>query len=378
MRVRAYNVLQGDAFLITVPDKGSDGVETRRHILIDVGNGHFQSDTPYESIIKNVLSVTDQKPVDLYVMTHEHMDHVEGLYYAKKKKNLDVKANYAWLTASAGPGYYDDHPEAKRALELAQKSIKEIERYLEAAPPKDPKTTKNLLRINNFESTNACVDHLKTIAPNRTYYVYRGINLKGKHPFKEAKLKILAPEEDTSSYYLGVQSTPLGVSKTAKRFGKPAMVEQKPPGGVDASAFYNLVDCRRSSYADGLLSIDAAKNNTSVVFSLKWRGWNFLFTGDAEHKSWETMYDEKVLSPVDFIKIGHHGSHNATPEDTDILTKILPKAPKNQQAWGVIPVGPNDFGHPHDDAVKRLKGRCAYDETSDLDEGSYQDYKFEG
>ena len=53
------------------------------------------------------------------------------------------------------------------------------------------------------------------------------------------------------------------------------------------------------------------------------RAKELLFTGDAEQRSWKTMQREKVLKPVDFLKVGHHGSKNATPP-VEILDLILP------------------------------------------------------
>ena len=50
--------------------------------------------------------------------------------------------------------------------------------------------------------TADCVDHLRTIAPSaKTYYVSRLSTVAGKHPFTEARLRILAPEADASIYY---------------------------------------------------------------------------------------------------------------------------------------------------------------------------------
>ena len=46
------------------------------------------------------------------------------------------------------------------------------------------------------------VDHLRGLAPRgRTHYVDRSTRLGRKHPFREATLRVLAPERDTSSYY---------------------------------------------------------------------------------------------------------------------------------------------------------------------------------
>ena len=120
--------------------------------------------------------------------------------------------------------------------------------------------------MNDFITTEKCVKHLRKVAPKaKTFYVHRETDLNGKHPFNEAELKVLAPEEDTSTYYLGVQAQALGVDKAGARAGRPSLTTMAPPAGVDAGAFYQLVKSRRRSYVDGLLSIDKAKNNTSVV-----------------------------------------------------------------------------------------------------------------
>lgn len=376
LRVRAYNVLQGDAFLITVPDRAADGVERERHILIDVGN--LNGNACYEAVIRDILGVTGNQRVDLYVMTHEHMDHVEGLYYAKKDLQLSVQADYAWLTASAAPDYYENHPAARRAFELAKQSLAEIERFLEATDEVLPQS-RATLAMNRLLATDDCVAHLRTIAPaNRTFYVFRGIDMQNKHPFEEAELAILAPEEDTSEYYLGMQAVALGVTDGFAGGDRPYLAHLYPPAGVDAGSFYKLVEYRRDSYVDSLLAIDKAKNNTSVVFTLKWRGWVLLFPGDAQTKSWQRMYDAGVLEPVHFLKVGHHGSHNATPSREEILSQILPQVGGEDLPFAVIPVGPNSFGHPHETTLERLRGRCDFDRTDEVPEADYIDYEFPG
>ena len=126
-----------------------------------------------------------------------------------------------------------------------------------------------------------------------------------------------------------LQPTALGVdyAGSAGRSGgpqpPPMLSTPLPPPGVDAGAFYNLVDIRRRGYGGNLLNIDRANNNTSLVFALEWRGWRLLFPGDAEHRSWKTMAREKVLKPVHFLKVSHHGSFNGTP-DVELLDQIPP------------------------------------------------------
>ena len=139
--VRAYNVLQGDAILIKVPDKDAQGNEVLRHILIDVGNLNSDNSV-YENIFNDVLEQLQGNPLDLYVMTHEHMDHVEGVKYAKANLGITLNADYAWLTASAAKDYYTsgEHPGAVRNKGLADQAYERIRRFLEATPDALPES----------------------------------------------------------------------------------------------------------------------------------------------------------------------------------------------------------------------------------------------
>jgi len=63
--------------------------------------------------------------------------------------------------------------------------------------------------------------------------------------------------------------------------------------------------------------LEQSVNNTSLFFVLEVGGVRMLFPGDAQYGAWESVRnDPKALehiSKVDFYKMGHHGSHNATP-----------------------------------------------------------------
>ena len=92
LRVRIYNVRFGDAVLVTVPDR-DDGHTTTRHMLVDFGNvlaNGGGEDAVFKPIVEDILSVLDGTPLDLYVMTHEHMDHVQGPLFASKEFGLDL------------------------------------------------------------------------------------------------------------------------------------------------------------------------------------------------------------------------------------------------------------------------------------------------
>ncbi|MGD2066405.1 MAG: hypothetical protein PVI43_04455, partial [Candidatus Bathyarchaeota archaeon] len=89
LRIRAYNVLFGDAFLITFPEVDENGKTAIRNILIDFGNlpsfaGAAGANDVFKPIIEDIVKELKGQPLDLYVMTHEHMDHVQGLLHSEK------------------------------------------------------------------------------------------------------------------------------------------------------------------------------------------------------------------------------------------------------------------------------------------------------
>ena len=78
------------------------------------------------------------------------------------------------------------------------------------------------------------------------------------------------------------------------------------------------------------------QNNLSVVLLIEWKKRRLLFVGDAEWEgefkdgkhngSWNVMWEKHrkthLKAPVDFLKIGHHGSINATPPPAETATEV--------------------------------------------------------
>lgn len=365
LRIRLYNVHFGDAILITVPDKNPvANVEATRHILIDVGNvlgKEGGSDVVFKPVIEDILKELDGQPLDLYVMTHEHLDHVQGLLYGsvklydgKLKDKLNVQN--AWLTASAEPNYYETHPDAKKELQLYRNAYARIEAGLAMLPADSVIPFRELMANNNPQSTGPCVDFIRTLAPTANVsYIHRGFNSTGRHPFTEAKFEIWAPEENTAGYYKKL--LPMAHLGSGKAVDDQSATPLPPPG-VDAGAFYDLVDSRRNGFAENLLAIDKAANNTSIVFVLEWRGLRLLFAGDAELKSWKMMKSQGVLKPVDFLKVSHHGSHNGTPAE-ELIDAFMPKTVDRTKRKAFISTWNDTYGGiPDSTTNERLSARC--------------------
>ncbi len=68
-------------------------------------------------------------------------------------------------------------------------------------------------------------------------------------------------------------------------------------------------------------ALDDQMNNTSLILLFEVGGKKLLFPGDAQIENWsyalrgapDATKIAKLLADVDFYKVGHHGSLNATP-----------------------------------------------------------------
>lgn len=89
-------------------------------------------------------------------------------------------------------------------------------------------------------------------------------------------------------------------------------------------------------------------NENSIIIELTYGEKKFLFTGDAE------VANEKLRSwdDIDVLKVAHHGSRTSSSEE--FLEQVKPE-------YAIISCGQNnDYGHPHQEVVDRLKGVKIY------------------
>jgi hypothetical protein len=386
--VRAYNVGFGDAVLVSVPELGGDGQEQTRHVLIDVGNllaGDGNGDEVFARVVQDVADRTGGT-VDLYVMTHEHLDHVQGLF-AAHRAGVPLAARHTWLTGSAHPDYYASHPDAAEKRCAASLALEDAHRIVRAAP--DP-WLDMMVRNNSLVlppgslglRTSDYVDHLRGLAPpDRTHYVDCTTALHGKHPFTEASVRILAQEEDTSTYYGrapgGPTLTAAGAAGTAPE-GPDSPALSVPPVGVEPGAFFDLQASRRQGTRHRVREIDKANNNTSVVFELEWRGWRLLFAGDAELASWRRMHAQG-LQPVHFVKISHHGSHNGTYDE--LFDELLPaRSPDGRERHALVSTHDGDWDSVPDaeGTLALYSSRCVLHDTRSVAHGAFLEITFAG
>ena len=377
--VRVYDVRFGDAVLVTIPDT-SNGQVVDRTILFDFGNAFGTEggqDDVLDPVIDDIMARLNGQPLDLYVMTHEHLDHVQGLLHAAEDLGKEIKAKQAWLTGSADPDYYADHKNAKKQKIAAVAAYGQAVSSLAALASYSP-FLGVLMANNNPRKTADCVTYLRERLANKAdvHYVDRTTNLENLQPASSATITLWAPEEDTADYYGKFKplAAGLGIDDTFDFDDLDGLKldEQRPPAppaGVDAGAFYNLVDIRRGA-STALLAIDQASNNTSIVMLIEWNGWRLLFTGDAEKRSWKAMDALGLVGPVHFLKVSHHGSHTGMPPE-DILDKLLPAtAAGATRPQAAVSTYPNTYpGVPDEDTRTELQKRVTLRSTRDLKAG---------
>lgn len=88
-------------------------------------------------------------------------------------------------------------------------------------------------------------------------------------------------------------------------------------------------------------------NNTSLVLLVTYGETRFLLTGDMEAKAERDLLDAGCDLQADLLKVGHHGSSSST--SYRFLNEVMPQ-------YAVISCGAgNDYGHPHDEVLSRLR-----------------------
>jgi competence protein ComEC len=102
-------------------------------------------------------------------------------------------------------------------------------------------------------------------------------------------------------------------------------------------------------------------NENSIVIQVTHGAIRFLITGDLERRGELALIaletNEELRS--DILVVGHHGSR--TSSTAEFLDTVSPNV-------ALIPVGlDNQYGHPHDDVIQRLRFRAIQIFRTDLD-----------
>jgi beta-lactamase superfamily II metal-dependent hydrolase len=345
LRVRMYRVGFGDFFLLTVPTAAGP-----RHILIDCGVHAGDIGSMSEAIAQ--MAEETKSNLALVIMTHRHADHISGFASCK-----DVFSKFTvervWMP------WFED-PSKKEAVNF-QSSLTALAAQLHAAlaARADPESkelanmAQNIigepLAFGGGGSNAVALAVLHGGFSNRPQpnFYKAGDSPTLPRDLAEAGLtaQILGPPVDETliaqmdnknHQYLANSDGSLSgrIEPFAQAFKTDAGSYPEEAFEGDNSAdkiARRITDLQPDLLAAKARQADNTLNNQSLVVLFTFRGKNLLFVGDAQWGNWEnflfggalgtaghtglTDHSKSILGGIDFYKVGHHGSTNATPLD---------------------------------------------------------------
>lgn len=367
LRVRMYRVGFGDFFLVIVPTSKGD-----QHILIDCGVFKGTSGTgDIGSIVEAVEDMfkTTNGHLALVIMTHRHADHIAG--FSKAERFKDFTASMVWMPY--WEQFNDDKD--KGAAHNLQLDIHELAENLamQFRGRADDDAKEALAQLGNatgIEDFSAAAkskkraggnavalellkEHLGSNGKNVRYYS-AGDKAELPAELEGLKATILGPPPEKARAFLALMDLKKGVGQYLDSITEtdegPATIQPFPREWAgDAMKLYPAKDVRgypidykqfiqdvNNAQPDMLVAaaskIENFLNNQSLVVLFEFDGKKLLFAGDAQGGNWEYWLfktdapqkdptkagdiietSKELLQTIDFYKVGHHGSTNATP-----------------------------------------------------------------
>jgi beta-lactamase superfamily II metal-dependent hydrolase len=330
IRIRMYRVGFGDSFLLSIPTSSGESTERDSHILIDCGVHSSGDIGTIEKVVQNIGEVTDRK-LAIVIATHAHQDHISGF---GKFGNMfsKFKVKEVWL-----PWTWD---ETNREALKIQKSHAALARQLfqhkqAASKQHVDQNLLNALENLELEGNNHAMELLKSGFADdkvKVRYLKAGDKLKPEEiPIPGLFVRILGPPESeefltqmnppSSQRYLHVIGDQTEYANNIVPFAEKwkCIFRKSVAHPLDESDENILKERADFPLEDLTFTLDQARNNESLVTLFIYRNQNLLFTGDAQYGNWRwwlenTVQYGDILSKINFFKIAHHGSHNATPK----------------------------------------------------------------
>lgn len=363
IQLRMYNVGFGDCFLLRIPT--DDG---ERRILVDCGyHSQGQGEFSDADLVKQIKADLNGEPLDVVVATHRHQDHISG--FGETALWEDISVGEVWLPFTVDPAAATDEPalRAWEGLMAAARNLWDPEgkkltpAAVSALSARDPEER----RAAEFMLWNA-----RANAPGIENLV-AGMKRADGRPARRRFLPQARKEYPTSfttPALPGVKIHVLGPPVDPK-FRKNKKVPESWAFSDGISAAGDLIDSvfpeewcvpperlpGKKPFAESTLQtmrlfnddlLYAAKalegfiNGESLVLVMEIGKARLLLPGDAEVGAWMTILENEaalaIVASATFVKVGHHGSHNATPLVfvREHLAKAAPAVISTQEGEG--------------------------------------------
>lgn len=365
VEVRMYNVGFGDAFRITV----RRGDETWR-MLVDCGaHAHGQSRPIAESVMQIIGDLAEDcggtPHLDVVVGTHHHRDHIVGFAndgwgavevdevwvpFVEDDADADAKdlREAQTRTAQKLAMLIDDRQQKLAANQWKAKNMLTLAMAMAGNSRGNAKATDRLLGRNGttFAKPEHDIRYLPDKDPSKNTIQSSRCGVVAHilgPPRDPGMLKKMKPPKSAGWLTLNLDDVIDAAEPDDADASKPTAAE-KPNADKESDPLFNpafvidpaqvsalVPDQLQKAQAKlklntlsndvGLLAaaavLERSVNNTSLFFVLEVGGLRLLFPGDAQYGAWEHVRANpqamELIRNVDFYKMGHHGSHNATP-----------------------------------------------------------------
>lgn len=360
IRVRMYRIGFGDFFFLTVPGKNGPA-----HILIDCGV-HAANIGTINDCIQDMKKETGNR-LALVILTHYHADHMSG--FASNYNDFEeFEVGAVWITNRLDPSHAQHAKFMAQLTSVAQQLRFQLSARTDEAGATALHMVENALGVSGKDggagSNAKALRLLQSGFKNKPpVYYYQGgdeptlpaelqgmitaeilgpspIDSRGEfsasdnrkeqylaaagengipdsrhlHPFDTGKWKARAidyPSDTFDEFDAGI----LGKDRARKRDGAAQL--ERALGGMQPDALAAAAD-----------KLDGTLNNQSLVVLFTCQGKKLLFVGDAQWGNWAywlygkavsgaepgiSQRAKEILGSIDFYKVGHHGSTNATP-----------------------------------------------------------------
>ena len=334
IRIRMYRIGFGDCFLVSLPLAGDGGV---RHVLVDCGVHAKGNIGTLDEITDNIAAATDGK-LAIVIATHAHQDHISGFDPDKFGK---FEIGEVWMP-------WSEDPNDSKAVKLKKKHVAlaaQLEQHFEAQARIGARVSKtraaasaavanlvanktSLQALHAGFSVNAQVRFFKAGDALKTLEEVPGLSVRFLGPPTDEKF--LAKMDPPAGHsYLRLDGNRIEVMNQLRPFAEKWEIKPNRPEMKSLRLSSTQEGRIQNDVADDSLNglafaLDKAINNTSLVTLFTFRGQTLLFPGDAQYGNWAAWLAQDgsadILSSVNFLKVAHHGSVNATP--TDALEKM--------------------------------------------------------
>lgn len=339
IRLRMYNVGFGDCFLLRIPT--DDG---ERRMLVDCGY-HSQGKGEFSDVelVRQIKKDLDGEPLDVVVATHRHQDHISG--FGETALWKDIAVDEVWLPFTADPHAANDEP-ALRVWHGLMESVhglfgdddKLTPTAVSALSARDEKEREAAeFMLWNARGNAPGIENLLTGMkradgrPSRRRFLPES---RKKYPTQfttralpGVKIHVLGPPVDPAFRKnkkvpenwafgggTGTAGDPIDSLFPAEWRVPPERLAGRKPFMDSTLQMIRL-------FNDDLLfaatALEGFINGESLVLVLEIGKARLLFPGDAEVGAWTTILENDaalaIASSATFVKVGHHGSHNATP-----------------------------------------------------------------